>query len=138
MTGFTLKTAAGHIIRFRYYTEAPITATAFDALPPFTRTFMHERISGQEIWTDRAPELNIIQENASVFTIPGELVYGPSMPLRSKTRNAMGIYYGEGKRLYAGNIFATVVKEDIHLPITLGEQIWKGGVAEITFERSED
>ena len=66
-------------IRFRLYSEeAPITVNAFVAELPFIREFMHARVSGQEIWTDKGLGLNIIQENASVFTIPGEVVLGPS------------------------------------------------------------
>jgi len=134
--GFILKTSDGKIIRFRYYLDdAPITAKAFDALLPFTRTFIHARVSGQEIWIDNAPELDIIQENASVFTVPGEVVYGPLKPARAKTSNCMGIYYGEGRGLDCCNIFAKVVDEDMHLLKALGEAIWKQGEQELVFER---
>lgn len=134
---FILKTPNNKIIRFKYYFEdAPITCKAFDALLPFTRTFMHARVSGQEIWIDNAPPLDIIQENASVFTIPGEVVYGPLKPARAKTSNCMGIYYGEGKGLDCCNIFAKVFDEDLHLLKQLGENIWKDGVQELTFEKA--
>lgn len=136
MTGFKLKTA-DTTIRFKYHEDAPITAKAFAALLPFTRTFMHARVSGQEIWIDNAPELDIIQENASVFTEPGEVVYGPLKPARTKTSNCMGIYYGEGKGLDCCNIFAKVFDEDMGLLKELGEQVWKQGVQELTFEGLE-
>jgi hypothetical protein len=127
MTGFILKTESISI-SFKYYTEdAPETCKAFDALLPFERTFMHARVSGQEIWIDDAPELRAIQENASVFTIPGEVVYGPANSKRAKTANCMGIYYGEGKGLDACNIFACVYDEDRNLLTQLGEAIWKNG-----------
>ena len=135
MTGFQLKTAENKTIRFRYYEDALITSKAFDALLPFTRTFMHARVSGQEIWIDNAPELDIIQENASVFTEPGEVVYGPLKPARTKTSNCMGIYYGEGKGLDCCNIFAKVFDEDMSLLKELGEQVWKQGMQELTFEK---
>jgi hypothetical protein len=136
MTGFVIKTADGQTIRFNYYTDdAPITVKAFHALLPFTRTFLHARVSGQEIWTGDAPPLDIIQENASVFTIPGEVVFGPSKPARTKTANCMGIYYGEGKGLDCCNIFAKVFDEDMTALKTLGNNIWERGMQQITFER---
>lgn len=136
MTGFIIKTPDQQTIRFNYYLQdAPITSKAFDALLPFSREFMHARVSGQEIWIDNASEMDIIQENASVFTEPGEVVYGPLHPHRAKTSNCMGVYYGEGKGLDCCNIFAKVVDEDILLLKALGDDIWRNGVREITFER---
>ena len=135
MNGFKLVTEDNQTIRFEYYTtEAPITAKAFAALLPFTRTFMHARLSGQEIWTDEVPPLDIIQENASVFTETGEAVFGPSKPTRAKTANCMGIYYGEGKGLDSCNIFARVLAEDLPKLKELGRQIWKNGQQTITFQ----
>lgn len=136
MSGFIIKLSDNQNIRFRYYEEeAPVTTKAFDALLPFTKTFYHARVSGQEIWTDNAPQLDIIQENASVFTVPGEIVYGPIKPLRTKTSNCMGIYYGEGKGLDCCNIFAKVFDEDLDLLKTLGDNIWKNGIQEIIFQK---
>ncbi len=138
MTAFTARTNSGIIIRFSYYIdEAPITVSAFKALLPFSRTFMHARTSGHEIWIDNAPELDIIQENASVFTGPGEVVYGPLKPTRAKTANCMGIYYGEGKGLDACNIFARVFDADMDKLKQLGDEIWKGAVQELMFEAIE-
>jgi len=136
MTGFILKTSNNKIIRFSYYPDtAPVTSKAFASLLPFTRTFIHARVSGQEVWTDNAPSLDIIQENASVFTEPGEVVFGPLKPLRTKTSNCMGIYYGEGKGLDCCNIFAKVFDEDRELLKVLGEAIWKHGEQAVTFEK---
>lgn len=136
MSGFIIKLSDNKIIRFRYFKEeAPVTTGAFDDLLPFTRSFMHARVSGQEIWTDDAPQLDIIQENASVFTVPGEVVYGPLKPSRTKTSNCMGIYYGEGKGLDCCNIFAKVFEEDMNLLISLGDTIWKSGIKELKFEQ---
>ena len=136
MSGFLIKLSDFKIIRFRYYEEdAPVTVKAFDNLLPFSKTFYHARVSGQEIWTDNAPQLDIIQENASVFTVPGEVVYGPIKPLRTKTSNCMGIYYGEGKGLDCCNIFAKVFDEDLDLLKTLGDNIWKNGIQEIIFDK---
>jgi len=133
MQGFTI-TADNITIRFRFYTEeAPVTCAAFAELLPFTRTFFHARVSGQEIWIDNTPPLDIIQENASVFTEPGEVVFGPSKPARTKTANCMGIYYGEGKGLDCCNIFAKVYPEDADLLKALGDTIWKQRSREITF-----
>jgi hypothetical protein len=136
MAGFIIKTSDGKIIRFSYYHEqAPVTSKSFEQLLPFTRTLLHARVSGQEIWTDDAPVLDIIQENASVFTEPGEVVFGPLKPKRAKTSNCMGIYYGEGKGLDCCNIFAKVFDEDMGLLKELGEGIWKNGTKEITFAK---
>ncbi len=99
----------------------------------FTASFLLlERVSGQEIWINDVPQLDIIQENASVFTFPGEVVFGPSKPLRTKTADCFGIYYGEGKGLDAANIFAKVTTADFEKLKELGEQIWKNGAQELT------
>ncbi|MEO6304212.1 MAG: DUF3830 family protein [Bacteroidia bacterium] len=135
MQGFKIKTADNKTIRFKYYMDvAPVTSNAFAELLPFKRSFFHARVSGQEIWIDNTPPLDIIQENASVFTEPGEVVFGPLKPLRAKTSNCMGIYYGEGKGLDACNIFAKVFDEDLEALKNLGDNIWKNGTQEITFE----
>ena len=136
MEGFVIQTNDNKIIRFNYYYDAaPVTTRAFDALLPFTRTFMHARVSGQEIWIDDAPPLDIIQENASVFAEPGEVVFGPLKPARTKTSNCIGIYYGEGRGLDCCNIFARVFDEDMDLLKTLGNTIWKNGTQELTFKK---
>lgn len=136
MTGFRLILPNHKPLRFRYLdADAPVTSKAFDALLPFEVTLMHARVSGQEIWTDKAPPLDIIQENASVFTVPGEVVYGPSKPARVSTKNCLGIYYGEGKGLDACNIFACVIPEDMELLQNLGEMIWRKGEHAVRFEK---
>jgi hypothetical protein len=135
MPNFLLKTP-NKTIRFRYYIEAaPVTVEAFNQQLPVTITLIHARVSGQEIWTDKAPQLNIIQENASVFTQPGEVVIGPINPIRTKTAGCLGIYYDEGKGLDACNIFAKVFDEDLLLLKKLGEEIWKQGEQSVTIER---
>lgn len=134
MNGFIIK-FENNIIRFEYYlTEAPETCAAFHAALPFSRKFFHARVSGQEFWTDQGLLLQMPQENASVFTQPGEAVIGPVLPSRVKTANAIGIYYGEGKGLDAANIFATVVPEDLPALKALGESIWKEGQKILYFE----
>jgi hypothetical protein len=135
MKGFAIRTSEDHFIRFRFYSdEAPATVAAFANQLPFTRAFMHARVSGQEIWIDDAPELDIIQENASVFTEPGEVVIGTVRPSRTKTSKCMGIYYGEGRGLDCCNIFARVFEEDMTLLKSLGEKVWKQGMEKLSFE----
>lgn len=135
MPGFIIRTFSQQIIRFNYYTEAaPVTIAAFTKALPFTLTFLHARTSGQEIWADNAHGLDIIQENASVFTMPGEIVLGPLKPVRAKTANCLGIYYGEGKGLDCCNIFGKVMDEDLPLLKMLGEEIWKAGAQQLHFE----
>ena len=133
MIGFKITTLDNQEIRFEFYTDvAPITTNAFIQILPFTRTFHHARVSGQEIWIDDVPKLDIIQENASVFTEPGEVVVGPMKPTRTKTANCFGIYYGLGKGLDACNIFAKVMDSDKQKLIELGNNIWKNGSQELT------
>lgn len=133
MNGFKITTQDGQEIRFEFYLDfAPVTSTAFKTILPFTRMFNHARISGQEIWIDDVPNLDIIQENASVFTEPGEVVFGPTKPVRAKTANCFGIYYGNGKGLDACNIFAKVIDSDKQKLSELGNYIWKYGSQELT------
>ncbi len=128
MNGFQVTTVEGKNIRFKFYAAAaPITCKAFVNILPFSRVFYHARISGKEIWIDNVPQLDIIQENASIFTDPGEVVFGPSQPVRAKTANCFGIYYGEGRGLDACNIFAKVIESDMQDLIELGDSIWKNG-----------
>lgn len=132
MTGFKLITSDLIEIKFLLYLqEAPITSRAFMEILPFTRTFLHARVSGQEIWIDNVPQLDIIQENASVFVECGEVVFGPSKPSRAKTANCFGIYYGDGKGLDACNIFAKVVSEDLEKLKALGNNIWMKGAQDL-------
>jgi hypothetical protein len=139
MTGFKLITPDRQEIRFQYYLDtAPLTSAAFARSLPFTRTFYHARVSGQEIWIDNVPPLDIIQENASVYAEPGEVVVGPMKPARTRTANCMGIYYGEGKGLDACNIFARVVDADRQKLVELGNSIWKYGARDLTFLSTDD
>lgn len=134
MNGFSVTTTSGVVIRFRLYSnEAPQTCLAFLQSLPFTRVLFHARYSGQEIWTDKAPEFFIPQENATVFTEVGEVVLGPQKPSRVKTAGCLGIYYGEGKGIDAANVFARVLEEDKHLLFELGNNIWKYGETELLF-----
>ena len=133
MTGFKITTSDNLETKFELYLDtAPVTSKAFLSILPFTRTFYHARVSGQEIWIDDVPKLDIIQENASVFTEPGEVVFGPTKPIRTKTANCFGIYYGEGKGLDACNIFAKVVESDKQKLVDLGNKIWRTGSQELT------
>lgn len=136
MKGFILFDAALGAIHFSYYlNEAPLTCEAFDKLLPFERPFFHARVSGQEIWFDNLAPLSIPQENASVFTLPGEVVLGPASATRTKTMNCFGIYYGEGKGLDACNIFAKVIEADVLLLEQLGNEIWRNGSRHLTLSR---
>jgi uncharacterized protein DUF3830 len=139
MTGFKIVTKEGTDISFKFYLdEAPVTSEAFQQILPFTRTFYHARVSGSEIWIDTVPSIDIIQENASVFSQPGEAVIGPSKPARVKTANCFGIYYGEGKGLDAANIFARVIDADMKKLQELGYSIWKTGPQELRIEALKD
>ena len=133
MHRFRITTEDNQEIHFECYLDAaPVTSKAFFDILPFTRVFHHARISGREIWIDNVPPLDIIQENASVFTEPGEVVFCPMKPARTKTANCFGIYYGEGRGLDAGNIFAKVIEEDKQKLTDLGNSIWKNGSQELT------
>ena len=133
MTGFKITTSDNLETKFELYLDtAPVTSKAFLSILPFTRTSYHARVAGQEIWIDDVPKLDIIQENASVFTEPGEVVFGPTIPIRTKTANCFGLYYGEGKGLDACNIFAKVVESDKQKLVDLGNKIWRTGSQELT------
>lgn len=135
MTGFKIITKNNVEIHFKFYLdEAPVTCKSFRETLPFTRVFFHARVSGREIWIDDVPALDIIQENASVFAEPGEVVVGPSKPTRVKTANCFGIYYGEGRGLDAANIFARVIDTDMKKLEELGDSIWKNGPQELQIE----
>jgi hypothetical protein len=138
VTGFRIRTKDSQLINFSFYFEAaPLTSQAFFDILPFTKTFLHARQSGQEIWTANGPELDIIQENASVFAETGEIVAGPIKPLRAKTSNCLGIYYGEGKGIDSCNIFGKVHSEDLDKLRKLGDDIWRYGEQELIFEKTE-
>lgn len=138
MTGFKITTSNNEEIKFEFYFDAaPLTSNAFIDILPFTRVFNHAKVSGQEIWIDNVPRLDIIQENSSVFTEPGEVVFGPTKPIRTKTANCFGIYYGDGKGLDACNIFAKVIESDRQKLIDLGNSIWKNGSRALTISLTE-
>lgn len=135
MQNFSVRTAGNQLIRFHCYNDqAPLTCEAFLKALPFSKLFFHAKVSGQEIWIDNAPPLDIIQENVSVFALPGEMAIGPVKPSRNKVAGMMGIFYGEGKMFDAGNIFAKVFEEDLALLKDVGEKIWKQGAQELKFE----
>jgi hypothetical protein len=138
MTRCIIKTQNNEAIRFRYYTnEAPLTTAAFEKTLPFSRNFFHARVSGEEIWINDAPAPDIIQENASVFAQPGEIVIAPLKPARNKIIHCMGIFYGEGRLVDCGNIFGKVVDEDLSLLKKLGDNIWRQGAQVLVFEKGE-
>jgi hypothetical protein len=135
MTGFLIRTQDNQTIRFRFYNDtAPLTSDAFSKMLPFSRIFFHARVSGQEIWTDDSPKLDIPQENSSVFAEPGEIAIGPVKPERNKVAGLMGIFYGEGKLIDSANIFGKVLDEDMALLKEFGDKIWKLGAQELKFE----
>jgi len=135
MQNFIIVTPDNQTISFKlYHDAAPKTAEAFINALPFSQTFFHAKLSGQEIWTDKGPGLDIIQENASVFAEPGEIAIGPMQPERNKIANCIGIFYGEGKLLDCGNIFGKVFDEDLLLLQQLGDDIWKKGAMELMFK----
>jgi hypothetical protein len=136
MTGFSIQSEGQPAIRFRFYdNEAALTAKAFESILPFSKIFFHAKVSGQEIWTDDAPKLDIPQENSTVGAKPGEVAIGPIKPQRNKVAGMMGIFYGDGNLVDGSNIFAKVFDEDLLLLKELGEKIWKQGARELKFER---
>ncbi len=135
MKGFEIHSQDDLIIRFSYYHEqAPKTVQAFHQSLPFTQDFIHAMVSGKEFWTDEAPKLDILQENATVFVEPGEVVIGPMEPKRAKTAGCMGIYYGQGKGLDACNVFAKVKPIDQAKLEILGRQILESGRIDLEFK----
>ncbi|MBX2874561.1 MAG: DUF3830 family protein [Saprospiraceae bacterium] len=134
MNTFFVETKDKMLLEFvLYQEEAPETVQAFLGSLPFTRNWIHASVSGLEIWISDAPRLEIPQENASVFVSPGEVVIGPIIPSRNHVAGCMGIYYGEGKGLDAGNIFAKVVPQDFEKLRKLGKAIWHNGAQRLRF-----
>jgi len=135
MRGFKVVTKERLEIHFTFYLdEAPVTCSAFQDILPFARLFYHARVSGKEIWINDVAPLDIIQENASVFVEPGEVVFGPAKPTRIKTANCFGIYYGKGRGLDAANIFARVIDADLKKLEEMGDFIWKNGPKQLVIE----
>lgn len=135
MKGFNIRTADNQTIRFNFYLEAaPATSAAFSKSLPFKKMFFHARVSGQEIWIEDAPRLDVPQENSSVFAESGEIAIGPIHPARNKVAGMMGIFYGEGKLVDGSNIFGKVYDEDLPLLKALGDKTWKQGAQELMFE----
>ncbi|MBK8193134.1 MAG: DUF3830 family protein [Lewinellaceae bacterium] len=133
---FKATTKEGKAIRFQLYVDAaPATAEAFLKVLPFSAMFYHARVSGEEIWISDAPELDVIQENCSVFAEPGEIVIGVKNPARNRIARCIGIFYGKGQLLDCGNIFGKVLAEDLPVLKTLGDSIWRNGGQELIFER---
>jgi hypothetical protein len=98
MDGFKIITQSNQEIRFTYYVElAPITSESFKSILPFTRVFYHAKVSGQEMWINDVPPLDIVQENASVFTEPGEVVLGHPNPFVLKLQIAWEFIVAKGK-----------------------------------------
>ena len=62
----------------------------------------------------------------------GEVVFGPAKPIRTKTANCFGVYYGERKGLDAANIFAKVIDTDLQKLKDLGDNLWKNGSQKLT------
>ena len=136
LVGFSIRTDLFNI-RFEYYMDvAPKTCEAFATCLPLAIIFYHARVSGQEIWTENSPKLDVPQENSSVFAKPGEMAIGPIHPSRNKVAGLMGIFYGDGKLVDGSNIFAKAIDEDLPSLKALGETIWKQGAMEIKFEQS--
>ncbi len=139
MQNFIIVTPDDKTICFRlHHDAAPQTVAAFINALPFSGLFFHAKVSGQEIWTDKGPGLDIIQENASVFAAQGEIAIGPMQPGRNKITNCIGIFYGDGKLLDCGNIFGKVFDEDLLLLQQLGDDIWKKGGQELMFKGMPD
>ncbi len=89
MTGVKIITEHGQEIKFEFYLdEAPLTSKEFIGYFRLHELFIKSIRTRN--WIDNVPQLDIIQENASVFTIPGEVVFGPTKPIRTKTANCFG------------------------------------------------
>lgn len=135
MTKVALYSTRNETIVFDLYDDmAPNSVSEFVASLPFEVELIHASVSGQEIWTDSTPAWHIPQENASVFTHPGELVIGPTAHPRSRTAGCLGVYYGEGKGLDAANIIGMVAENNRPALLEIGKRVWKNGSEKFRFE----
>ncbi len=134
MTGkfFHLRSKEG-VIRFSlYHKEAPQTCLAFLSKLPWRGKAVQARLSGEEIYIEKGPALNVPQENTSIFLRPGEIGY--AVPIaRSPIKNNIAIVYGEAKLFDGVNVFARVVPTDLKKLKNLGKSIWLNGAQILNF-----
>lgn len=129
----------GEVIIINLYAElAPNTVQALGAVLPFEREIFHARLSGQEIWCDDMPQLDVPQENASVHAQPGEFVVGPKNPIRNQITGCLGLFYGKGTLIDCGNIIGKVEKDDLSILKSWGQDIWQNGSQILSFSRLEE
>ena len=100
--------------------EAPVTCeTVWQALAePRTETVHHGHETGPELWFLMPPAPELPNENATLFPIPGDLLfyhYDGQLPRGEKVYD-IGMYYARGGRgllntgWTPGNLFATVTE----------------------------
>jgi hypothetical protein len=127
MTLLCLTTSSSQEIKFHFYdSQAPETCMAIRQILPLDIKLFHAKTSGEELWTPDGPELNIIQENATVNIEPGEIGIAP-VHLRNKISRCLVITYGQAKLFDCANIFGQVIKEDEDKLRDLGNRIWLEG-----------
>ena len=130
---------SGESIVLDLYDElAPETISALWEILPFEREIFHARLSGQEIWCDDMPVLDVPQENASIHAQPGEFVVGPKNPIRNQITGCLGLFYGKGALIDCGNVIGKVRKEDMSVLKSWGQDIWQNGSQKLSFSRYEE
>src|SRR5688572_21261613 len=83
MASFSINLDNDMTIRFQCYVEdAPVTSTAFLSFMPLAKMFSPVLVTGLALWFDDRPPVDLIQEDASLFPKPGDVVSGPSIPSR--------------------------------------------------------
>lgn len=122
-----LVTSRNEEIKFHFYdSQAPETCMAIKKILPLEIKLFHAKTSGEELWTPEGPELQILQENATVHIEPGEIGIAP-VHLRNKISKCLVITYGQAKLFDCANIFGQVIKEDEKILRDLGNKIWLEG-----------
>jgi hypothetical protein len=138
--------------------DAPLTATAvWDALP-LSGSIYHAKWANNEVYILVSPftEELLSKENATVFPIPGDILYlpvpaGTKVPpdMREQSRQTglvdLAIFYGRDNYLLGpdghmpGNRFATIT-EGLKELATACQNLWRHGTAEerMTFRRLDE
>ena len=137
---------------------APMTAEAFWNALPLSGAAYHAKWANNEVYILTAPfaERDPGKENATVFPIPGDILYLPVPPgnkvppdMQEQCRETglidLAIFYGRDNYLLGpdghmpGNLFATVTEGLEELAATC-QDLWRNGAGDerMTFSRLEE
>ncbi len=120
----------------------PKTVEAFLKMLPLEATMYHSRWSGREINFPVESDENIPQENQTVQTNTGEVIYWREWEKQGPAAQAIAIYYGaEISRDHRGylpvNVFARIPESQWKEIEQIGLRIWREGVEKVAVSLEE-